>query len=94
MKQTVFLTGGSGRIGKRVLKLLIERGYHVKALIHRHKPEGITDDSVEFIQGDLLDQEGLQKAVQGSQIICHLAASFDMFAPPVFEKANNQVLIM
>ena len=38
-----------------------------------------------------MDQEGLKKAVQGSQIICHLAASFDMFEPSFFEKQNNQV---
>lgn len=91
MKHTVFLTGGSGRIGKRVLTSLLARGYHVKALIHRHHPTGIADGSVEFIQGDLLDQEGLKQALQGSQIICHLAAAYDMFGPPDFEKQNDQV---
>ncbi len=88
---TVFLTGGSGRIGQNVLENLLERGYHVRALIHRHKPEGISHSNLEFVKGDILDQEGLKKAVEGCDAICHLAAAWDMFPPAVYEKENNQL---
>jgi nucleoside-diphosphate-sugar epimerase len=89
MKKTVFLTGGTGRVGVRVLRLLLERGYRVNTLIHHRKPEGVSHSNLKLIQGDLLDQDGLKKAVQDSQIICHLAATFDMFPPVTFEKAND-----
>jgi nucleoside-diphosphate-sugar epimerase len=89
MDKTVFLTGGAGRIGIRVLKLLLKRGYKVKALVHRHRPEGFSDANVEFVRGDILNQEQMKEAVKGTQIICHLAASFDMFPPIIFEKENN-----
>ncbi len=87
MGKTVFLTGGAGRIGIRVLKLLLKRGYTVKALVHRHEPEGIS--GVEIVRGDIQNQKQMKEAVKGSQIICHLAASFDMFPPRIFEKENN-----
>ena len=89
MNKTVFLTGGTGRVGIRVLRLLLERGYRVHALIHRRKPEGVSHKNLTLIQGDLLDQDGLKGAVKDSHIICHLAATFDMFPPVTFERENN-----
>ncbi len=88
---TVFLTGGSGRIGRNVLANLLERGYRVRALIHRHRPEGISHSNFEFVKGDILDQGGLKEAVEGCDAVCHLAAAWDMFPPAVYEKENNQL---
>ena len=53
MKPSVFLTGSSGRIGKRVLNKLLTRGYRIRALIHKNKPEEVVDGEVEFVQGDI-----------------------------------------
>jgi len=87
----VFLTGGSGRIGKKVLKNLLERGYRVRALVHRRRPEGVSHSNLDFVRGDILDQEGLKEAVKGCDAVCHLAAAWDMFPPAVYEKENNQL---
>ena len=89
MKPTVLLTGSSGRIGRRVLNKLLHRGYKVKALVHKRQPEGIGAGKVEYVKGDILDLEQMAAAAEGSQIICHLAATFDMFPPIVFEKENT-----
>ena len=91
MKPTVFLTGSSGRLGKRVLNKLLARGYRVKALIHKNKPGGIIDGDVEFVHGDIQDLKQMAAAAEGAQIICHLAATFDMFPPVVFEKDNTSL---
>jgi nucleoside-diphosphate-sugar epimerase len=74
-----------------VLKNLLERGFGVRALIHRHKQEEISHPNLEFVEGDILDQESLKKAVDGCDAICHLAAAWDMFPPAVYEKENNQL---
>ena len=91
MKPTVFLTGSSGRIGTRVLNKLLNRGYKVRALVHKNKPEGLVDGDIEFVQGDILDRNQMIAAAEGAQIICHLAATFDMFPPVVFEKDNTSL---
>jgi UDP-glucose 4-epimerase len=91
MSSTVFLTGAAGRIGSKVLRLLLEKGYGVRALVHRRRPEGITDSRLELVAGDIGDQELLRRAVAGCEYVIHLAAAWDMFPPAVFEKENNQL---
>ena len=91
MAQRVFLTGGFGRIGRRVLRMLLERGYAVRSLAHHRRAEGRAHPALELVQGDILDQEGLKKLVPGCSFVVHLAAAWDMFPPAVFEKENNQL---
>ena len=91
MNKTVFLTGGAGRIGKRVLRLLLDSGYTVKVLVHEHEPDGIVSDNMVLVRGDILDAKCLLEAVQGCQFVCHLAAIFDMIGPSNFEKENNRM---
>ncbi len=91
MEQRVFLTGGSGRIGRRVQRKLLERGYAVRSLVHRRSAEGSSQPALELVQGDILDQEGLKRQVSGCSFVVHLAAAWDMFPPAVHEKENNQL---
>ena len=64
MKGKVFLTGAAGRIGRWVLSGLVERGYGVRVLVHRRRPEETHDARVEIVEGDLLDQTGLKESVK------------------------------
>jgi len=43
------------------------------------------------VEGDILDQEQMKEYVKDCQVICHLAAAWDMFPPAIFEKENNQL---
>jgi nucleoside-diphosphate-sugar epimerase len=89
--ERVFLSGGSGRIGRRVERKLLERGYAVRSLVHKDKPSGSTHPNLERVQGDILDQDGLARLVPGCQLVVHLAAAWDMFPPAVHERENNQL---
>jgi UDP-glucose 4-epimerase len=90
-KGTVLLTGAAGRIGGKVLRRLMEKGYRVRALVHRRRPEGVGEKNLEIFPGDILKQEQLKEAVAGCHYVCHLAAAWDMFPPAVHEKENNQL---
>lgn len=90
-RQRVFLTGASGRIGSRVARLLLDKGYAVRALVHRHRPEGLGGDGFEAVAGDIRDAQGLGRAVDGCDVVCHLACGNDMFGPPVFEADDAAV---
>jgi nucleoside-diphosphate-sugar epimerase len=85
------LTGGSGRIGRRVERKLLERGYAVRSLVHRRSADARAHPALQRVQGDILDQEGLKKLVPGCSFVVHLAAAWDMFPPAVHEKENNQL---
>ena len=91
MQETVFLTGGAGRIGKRLLKQLLAQGYHVKVLVHNHEPEGISSNNMTLIRGDLCDRSSFSEAVQGCDFVCHLAAIFDMSSAIETDSENDHL---
>lgn len=71
MNIKVLVTGGSGRIGRRLVPELVKRGYEV-SIFDLVKPESM--HKYEFIMGDIGDLESLQKAAKGIDVIIHLAA--------------------
>lgn len=68
---TILVTGGTGLVGSRLLKRLVEAGVECRALVRAGKklPAGVTP-----VEGDILDPASLAKAVKGVSAIVHLAA--------------------
>lgn len=77
----VLITGGAGFIGSHTADLLLERGHEVRILdsleppVHHQgqKPEYIPDE-VEFILGDVQNRSDMERALQGANVVFHLAA--------------------
>lgn len=67
---TVLVTGGTGTLGRLVVPRLQDAGSKVRVLSRRHH-ESV--DGVEYVTGDLLKGEGVEPAVDGAEIILHLA---------------------
>jgi dihydroflavonol-4-reductase len=76
---TALVTGASGFLGWHAARVLLEQGFHVRALARR--PESITDPDLEVIQGDLRDPASLQRAAQGCEAVFHVAADYRLWAP-------------
>lgn len=70
MPSTILLTGGTGTLGSHVVPLLSEAGSNVR-LLSRHSRQSA--DGIEYLTGDLLKGEGIEAAVDGTEIILHLA---------------------
>lgn len=74
-RRTVSLvTGGSGFVGNRLARALVERGDRVRALVR--DPAGSADLStlgVELVQGDMTDEASLRRAVDGVDRLFHTA---------------------
>jgi nucleoside-diphosphate-sugar epimerase len=79
----VLVTGGTGFIGAYIIKELVDKGYHVRAIRRSNKlPFFISPDilnKVEWVTGDVLDVISLNEAMQGIDAVIHSAAvvSFD-----------------
>jgi nucleoside-diphosphate-sugar epimerase len=69
--QTIFVTGGSGFVGRSVVQALINHGYRVRVLARR-TPEGL-DSSVEVVLGDLTRPESFAPALEGVSTVIHAA---------------------
>src|SRR5690349_2566181 len=78
--QTTLVTGGASLIGSHLVDALIARGAKVRVVdnLSSGKLENIQGpiDSgrVEFRHGDLFDQATTRKALEGIQVVFHLAA--------------------
>jgi len=75
---TVLITGASGRIGKHLVNALLKEGENVRVFI---KEKIVEADNIETFYGDVLDIESLKKAVEGVDVVYHLAAIVDYLAP-------------
>jgi dihydroflavonol-4-reductase len=66
------VTGASGHLGANLVRLLIDRKWKVRALIH-HDRRALEGLSIDRISGDVLDGESLKQAFTGADIVFHLA---------------------
>lgn len=77
MKPTL-VTGASGFLGWHVARVLLERGYAVRALVREGSHiEGL---DVERVTGDLRDPASLERAVTGCGLLFHVAADYRLWA--------------
>ncbi|QVL33357.1 NAD-dependent epimerase/dehydratase family protein [Telmatocola sphagniphila] len=71
--KTALVTGGGGFLGRSIVRLLIDRGYHVRSF-SRTNSGHIQSPSVEICLGDLVDPEAIERAGHGCDVIYHVAA--------------------
>jgi uncharacterized protein YbjT (DUF2867 family) len=68
----ILVTGGTGTLGRQVLPLLLDAGCDVRVLSRRAHEAA---DGIEYVQGDLVKDEGIPAAVDGAGTIVHCAGS-------------------
>ena len=72
MTSPILVTGGTGTLGRLVVRHLRDAGCNVRVLSRRsHQSE----DGIEFMTGDLATGEGIEPAVDGVETIVHCAGS-------------------
>jgi len=77
----VLVTGGAGFVGSHTVDALLHAGHSVRVfdnLTEQVHPQGLPEylaKDVEFQRGDIRDLEAVQKAIEGIDVIYHLAAA-------------------
>jgi len=74
MEMSVLVTGGSGFIGCHLVDKLLEKGLSVRVFDTIQPP----NEKVEWIKGDLLNEDDVLKACRDVETIFHLAAVADV----------------
>lgn len=72
------VTGASGFVGWHVARLLLERGYKVRALVRASST--VPELEVERVEGDLRDRASLDRAASGCSLLFHVAADYRLWS--------------
>jgi dTDP-L-rhamnose 4-epimerase len=83
--ERVLITGGAGFIGSHVADALLARGYQVRVLdsldaqvhgeeTHGQRPPYLASE-VELVRGDVRDPDAVTRALEGVDMVFHLAAA-------------------
>jgi dihydroflavonol-4-reductase len=85
------LTGGTGFIGQRLARRIIERGDTLTVLVRRTSKRGALESlGARFTEGDLLSGEGLAEAVRGVDCVLHLAGVTKSRGPEGYFQGNAE----
>jgi len=71
----VLVTGGSGFVGRHLVRLLSAEGVRVRALYNSHMPgKDMQLPGIEWVQCDLLDIFAIEEVMEGIEDVYHCAA--------------------
>lgn len=90
MKSTCLVTGGSGFVGSRLIQILQQHGWQVRALARSDEAlRTVRALGAEPVRGSLENRDSLITAAQGCSVVFHVAAHFKLWGDHAeFERSN------
>jgi farnesol dehydrogenase len=71
----IFITGGLGSIGAYIIKILLNQGHEVHAIVRSlAKAKPLSHPKLHLFEGDLREEQLVLKAMEGCEQMYHLAA--------------------
>lgn len=89
--QTVFVTGGTGFLGRHLVPMLCRAGYSVRVLARQPQANAWLNryPNVTSVQGDVRDSAGLPELMRGSTYVVHAGGLFRFWGDESeFERTN------
>ena len=82
--------GGSGFLGRHIVKALAQQGMKVAAV--SRSPMGHEDEQIRFLQGDVLDGEGLLRLTEGTGLIVNATALEPAYSRASCERRSQAMI--
>ncbi len=87
----VFVTGGTGFVGKPTVGRLLEGGHEVRCLVRRTSRTGELEElGCELVYGDVTDKASVLERMRGCEWVVHLANVYSFWEPDrsVYRRVN------
>ncbi|MEW6183313.1 MAG: complex I NDUFA9 subunit family protein [Bacillota bacterium] len=85
----ILVTGGTGLVGRAVVKELLDNGFAVRCLVRDpEKARLLLGDASEYMPGDVMDLASLLKAASGAEAVIHLVATIREQGERTFKRIN------
>ncbi len=92
--QRVFVTGGTGFVGKHVVRALLARGFLVRCLVRPGSESDLRGfESIDRVPGDVLQPKGLAASAEGCSAIVHLVGIIRERSAVTFERLHVQATL-
>ncbi|WP_308431779.1 NAD-dependent epimerase/dehydratase family protein [Amycolatopsis acidiphila] len=88
---SIFITGGAGRIGSTLARKLVKDGFQVKCMVRPGDTRSITP-GITRVEAALTDSRALARAIEGSDVVVHLAAQMPVGETPIDQYYDINVL--
>ena len=86
------VTGAAGFVGSAVVRQLLDAGFGVRALVRRSSPRAnLTGLAVEVFEADMRDQAAMQRALEGVDVLFHVAADYRLWARNLNDIVDNNL---
>lgn len=84
---TLAITGGTGFVGTRLIRIALDAGHSVRALTRRDQP---AQDGLTWIRGSLEDETALVEMATGADAVIHVAGVVNAPTRDGFARGNIQ----
>lgn len=72
------VTGGGGRLGNVLVRVLLDEGAQVRVLEPGVRHESLEGLDIDFVSGSVLEPDDVSRAMEGVDVVYHLAAKIDL----------------
>ncbi len=80
----ILVTGATGNVGSKVLKLLAGKGEKCRAMVRDPKKANIKGDNIEVVQGDYDKLDSVEKALKGCEKLFLVSVARQTLGEPEF----------
>jgi nucleoside-diphosphate-sugar epimerase len=93
VKRTILVTGATGVVGFAIVKMLVERGHAVRAIVRDvTRAKAVLDPAVDILAGDVTDRASVERAAVGVGSVFHAAGLPEQWVrdEAIFHRVNTE----